>query len=292
MQTPTAPPNAPQERQVLVYQVPIPEPLRWLEPRETETRTTHALGDYGVINVKFYEDIAPPAHRNHLRLSGPRRRPLPHGPSPIPKFDNPKMDIVRRCSSSAPGAKSASTRSRPIPGEEARLRGSSVRAHRSMMTARSAARPNFLDEVMIDDDAGRMFVCSDSDYCESGRLPITRKQPSERALLTANGLSKAYGPIQACRDIPLRDRGGRRRWRSSASSGSGKTTLLHLIAGLMALDAGEVRYRLRDGAVRELTSLSEGERRSLMRTDCGFVHQDAARGLRMSVLPAATSVSA
>jgi alpha-D-ribose 1-methylphosphonate 5-phosphate C-P lyase len=32
--------------QVLVYQVPIPEPLRFLEPRETETRRMHALGEY------------------------------------------------------------------------------------------------------------------------------------------------------------------------------------------------------------------------------------------------------
>ena len=31
------------ENQVLVYQVPIPEPLRFLEPRETETRRMHAL---------------------------------------------------------------------------------------------------------------------------------------------------------------------------------------------------------------------------------------------------------
>ena len=31
------------EAQVLVYQVPIPEPLRFLEPRETETRRKHAL---------------------------------------------------------------------------------------------------------------------------------------------------------------------------------------------------------------------------------------------------------
>jgi len=29
--------------QVLVYQVPIPEPLRFLEPRETETRARQAL---------------------------------------------------------------------------------------------------------------------------------------------------------------------------------------------------------------------------------------------------------
>jgi alpha-D-ribose 1-methylphosphonate 5-phosphate C-P lyase len=46
------------ETQILVYQVPIPEPLRFLEPRETETRTMHALGEYGVMQVKLYEDIA------------------------------------------------------------------------------------------------------------------------------------------------------------------------------------------------------------------------------------------
>ena len=44
--------------QTIVFQVPIPEPLRFLEPRETETRTLHALGDYGLMHVKLYEDIA------------------------------------------------------------------------------------------------------------------------------------------------------------------------------------------------------------------------------------------
>src|ERR1700741_199516 len=33
--------------QIMVFQVPIPEPLRWLEPRETMTRRMHALADYG-----------------------------------------------------------------------------------------------------------------------------------------------------------------------------------------------------------------------------------------------------
>ena len=52
-------PEAPlSEGQVLVYQVPIPEPLRFLEPRETETRQLHALAEYGLMHVKLYEDIA------------------------------------------------------------------------------------------------------------------------------------------------------------------------------------------------------------------------------------------
>lgn len=43
------PPETPPLRdgQILVYQVPIPEPLRFLEPRETETSRLHALEDYG-----------------------------------------------------------------------------------------------------------------------------------------------------------------------------------------------------------------------------------------------------
>src|SRR6478672_9069641 len=46
------------EGQIIVFQVPIPEPLRFLEPRETETRALHALSEYGVMQVSLYESIA------------------------------------------------------------------------------------------------------------------------------------------------------------------------------------------------------------------------------------------
>src|SRR5690606_30407147 len=46
------------EGQTLVYQVPIPEPLRWLEASERETRDMHALQEYGVMRVSLYEDVA------------------------------------------------------------------------------------------------------------------------------------------------------------------------------------------------------------------------------------------
>jgi putative phosphonate transport system ATP-binding protein len=41
--------------------------------------------------------------------------------------------------------------------------------------------------------------------------------------------------------------------------------------------------RIRDGVGRNLYGLSEAERRFLMRTDWGFVHQNPADGLRMTV---------
>jgi putative phosphonate transport system ATP-binding protein len=101
-------------------------------------------------------------------------------------------------------------------------------------------------------------------------------------LLAARGLSKRYGAIVACREVSF-DLSEGEALAIVGESGSGKTTLLNLIAGALAPDAGEVVYRLRDGTARPLSSLSEAERRALMRTDWGFVHQDAARGLRMSV---------
>jgi putative phosphonate transport system ATP-binding protein len=40
---------------------------------------------------------------------------------------------------------------------------------------------------------------------------------------------------------------------------------------------------MRSGDMRDVMGLTEAERRLLMRTDWGFVHQDAAQGLRMRV---------
>src|SRR5271170_1024660 len=101
-------------------------------------------------------------------------------------------------------------------------------------------------------------------------------------LLAAQGLCKRYGAIQACRDISF-EIGEGEALAIVGESGSGKTTLLHLISGLLHPDEGVVCYRTRDGATRDLALLSESERRALMRTDWGFVHQDAAQGLRMNV---------
>jgi len=67
--------------QVLVYQVPIPEPLRFLEPRETETRRMHALGEYGLMHVKLLRGHCPLwPYRDLLRLSGEGECALCDGP--------------------------------------------------------------------------------------------------------------------------------------------------------------------------------------------------------------------
>ena len=118
------------EQQVLVYQVPIPEPLRFLEPRETETRRMHALADYGVMHVKLYEDIARHGHiattyAYPVKVDGRYMM----DPSPTPKFDNPKMNRLRRAAAVRRRPGKAHLRDPALHrGGLARFRGPSVRA--------------------------------------------------------------------------------------------------------------------------------------------------------------------
>jgi len=101
-------------------------------------------------------------------------------------------------------------------------------------------------------------------------------------LLVADGLGKSYGRVTACEDISFVLYPGE-VLAIVGESGSGKSTLLQLLATQLAPTAGRVSYRMRDGILRDLSSLGEAERRFLFRTDWGFVHQDPAQGLRMAV---------
>ncbi len=107
-------------------------------------------------------------------------------------------------------------------------------------------------------------------------------QVQDEPLLAARQLAKWYGPRLGCRDISFELYPGE-VLAIVGESGSGKTTLLQLLSCQLAADAGEVLYRTRDGVLRDLAALGEAERRFLFRTDWGYVHQDPALGLRMSV---------
>ncbi|HBM12093.1 MAG TPA: phosphonate C-P lyase system protein PhnK, partial [Rhodospirillaceae bacterium] len=54
-------------------------------------------------------------------------------------------------------------------------------------------------------------------------------------------------------------------------SGSGKTTLLNCLAGRLTPDAGKVLYTDRLGSALNVHTVSEPQRRMLMRTDWAFV---------------------
>ena len=157
------------EGQILVYQVPIPEPLRFLEPRETETRKMHALEEYGLMHVKLYEDIA-----QHGNIATSYAYPVKvegryvMDPSPIPKFDNPKLEMgaiqlfgagrEQRIYALPPYSQVVSLDFEDHPFDPSKA---------DAACAICGADHTYLDEVITDDAGSRMFVCSDTDYCAS-----------------------------------------------------------------------------------------------------------------------------
>jgi alpha-D-ribose 1-methylphosphonate 5-phosphate C-P lyase len=177
------------EHQILVYQVPIPEPLRFLEPRETETRTMHGLAEYGLMHVKLYEDIV-----RHGHIATSYAYPVKVAdryvmdPSPIPKFDNPKMDYCPALQLFGAGREKRIyaippwTRVVSLDFEDHPFSRGSF----SHPCALCGATGSYLDEVVTDDHGGRMYVCSDTDFCE------TRRSEGHRGAMLAD--EPAAGP--------------------------------------------------------------------------------------------------
>ena len=110
-------------------------------------------------------------------------------------------------------------------------------------------------------------------------LPDTTLDPAP--LLSVAGVSRFYGERIGCQDVSFD------LWPGEVlgivgESGSGKSTLLRCLAGIDKPDAGEVLFR--GGAEPlDIYSVPEQERRRLMRTAWGIVHQNPRDGLRMDV---------
>ncbi|NEO58054.1 MAG: alpha-D-ribose 1-methylphosphonate 5-phosphate C-P-lyase PhnJ [Okeania sp. SIO3B5] len=168
-----------QEGQIIVYQVPIPEPLRWLEPSEKETRKMHALEDYGAMYVKLYEDITRlgdfatthdyPVMVNDRYLMSP---------TPIPRFDNPKMNYLPALQLFGAG------REKRIYAIPPYTQVKSLDFEDYPFTVEKwnkacelcGSKESFLDEILIDDRGKKMWVCSDTDYCHQQQIKLEEER--------------------------------------------------------------------------------------------------------------------
>lgn len=154
--------------QTLVLQVPLPEPLRMVEPLERVTRSLHAEADYTPIWIHLYEDIV--THGEISRASG--YPVLVNGryvmsPSPIPRWDVPRLHQAPFLTLLGAGrekrlyAVPPLTDVVPLDFEDHPFR---VEDFRGARCGRCGAA-SYLDEIILG-DGGRRWACSDTAACD------------------------------------------------------------------------------------------------------------------------------
>jgi len=159
--------------QLLVFQVPIPEPLRLVEPSERETRRMHAEADYARMWLYLYEDIVKyneitvgaryPVMVNHRHLMDP---------SPIPRWDVARLNRAPALNLFCAGREKRiyaippHTDVEPLAFEDFAFR---VEAFAGRRCSRCGSADTFLDEVIDDETGRRTYTCSDTAYCSKCR---------------------------------------------------------------------------------------------------------------------------
>ena len=159
--------------QILVLQVPYPEALREVEPSERVTHRMHAEADYSRKCLFLYEDIVKfdestigyryPVTVNDRYIMDP---------SPIPRWDIPKLHMAETLFLFGAGREKRiyaippHTSVVPLEFEDYRFR---VEDFTGKTCERCGAEDTYLDEI-IDDVAGhRLYLCSDTGYCDKRR---------------------------------------------------------------------------------------------------------------------------
>jgi alpha-D-ribose 1-methylphosphonate 5-phosphate C-P lyase len=134
----------------------------------------HALSEYGGMHVRFYEDIA-----HYGRIATSYDYPVIVNdrylmrPSPIPKFDTPKMHHARALMLFGAGREKRIYAVPPFTGvEPLDFADHPFAIERwSRACALCGSRASYLDEIITDDQGQRLFVCSDTDFCAAPRAP-------------------------------------------------------------------------------------------------------------------------
>lgn len=174
----------PEERlrpdQVLVFQVPLPEPLRVVEHSEAETKRMHAEGDYSAMWLYLYESIVKykevtigwgyPVMVNHRYMMSP---------SPIPRWDIPKLNHSDCLLLFGAGREKRIyaippwTNVEPIEFDDFPFR---VEDFGGQCCDECGSNDTFLNEMVEDASGARKWFCSDTSYCNKiSKLNIKRQ---------------------------------------------------------------------------------------------------------------------
>lgn len=173
------------EDQVLVLQVPNPEPLRPVQPNMSIARQMHADADYGRLWLVLYEQMV----RSGRIMEGAAYPSLVNGrhvmtPSPIPRWDVPKLHMARHLTFLSAGrekrlyAVPPFTRVEPLVFSDVPYK---VEDHAGLTCHRSGLKGVFMNEIP-QDGGGSAFEASDSN------LGI-------KAIRRAEGAASEIGPM-------------------------------------------------------------------------------------------------
>ncbi|MDE1994878.1 MAG: alpha-D-ribose 1-methylphosphonate 5-phosphate C-P-lyase PhnJ [Rhizobiaceae bacterium] len=155
------------EDQVLVLQVPDPEPLRAVQPDISVAREMHADADYGQLWLVLYEQLV----KSGRIMQGDSYPSMVNGryvisPSPIPRWDVPKLHQSDHLTILSAGrekriyAVPPYTNVEPLVFNDVPYR---VEDHRDKTCYRSQVTGYFMNELPQDDGSSR-FELSDSHF--------------------------------------------------------------------------------------------------------------------------------
>lgn len=158
-----------QAGQILVLQVPLPEPLRYFEPSEFETKKLHAEQEYSGAWLMLFEQIM-----NYGTMSTGADHPaMVHdryvmAPSPIPRFDNPKLNYSQALILLGAGrekkvyAVPPYTKVVSLAFEDFSFQ---VEAFENKSCRLCGAKGVFLDEIPDESRGGTSYQCNDTSFC-------------------------------------------------------------------------------------------------------------------------------
>jgi alpha-D-ribose 1-methylphosphonate 5-phosphate C-P lyase len=159
--------------QILVLQVPLPEALRLVEPLESVTKKMHAEMDYAPVWLALYENIV---RVGEIELGADYPVMVEDRflmmPSPIPRFDNPKLNNSPALYLFGAGREKKIYALPPYTKVESlcfedhpfRVEDMSGRVCRLC-----GARDVFMDEFFDSATGEKQYQCSDSGYCGKRR---------------------------------------------------------------------------------------------------------------------------
>ncbi|HKI59757.1 MAG TPA: alpha-D-ribose 1-methylphosphonate 5-phosphate C-P-lyase PhnJ [Mariprofundaceae bacterium] len=163
------------EDQLLVLQVPYPDPLVIVEPSEDKRKVQHGEADYSRLLVKLYEDLV---HFGEITIS--HRYPTRINdhyvidPSPIPRWDVPKIHQSKALILLGAGrekkiyAVPPYCKAEPLAFDDVPFRVEDFCDEQGVRRActRCGCTTSFLDEFVDSTCGEKIYQCSDSDWCD------------------------------------------------------------------------------------------------------------------------------